>query len=255
MGKLVIGHKIYRYDEVGSTNDVAKGLALEGALEGTVVLAEYQTNGRGRLGRTWISPRGKNILLSVLLKPHLEPDSVFLITLMSSVALARTLASYGFDARIKWPNDILIAGKKAAGILTEMVSDEHQSQCFIVGIGINVNMTQEEIPRDLRDQVSSLGPIKNKTLDRNALIKGLLLSLDENYNLLKHKHYEKILEDWSTLSFLTGKWVRVFVRERILEGVALGIDRKGSLLLKMESGLIETVSSGDIELMEKLYVQ
>ena len=243
-----VGKKIYFYEEADSTNDIADQLAREGAPEGTVVLTEYQDKGKGRMGRKWFSPKGKNILLSIILRPKIDPSFVSLITVMSSVALAKALRKMDFLAKIKWPNDIYIEGKKVAGILTEMKCEQDKINYLVLGIGINVNMAQSDIPETLWNQVSSLAMLKGQSVDRLLFLKNFFSELENEYDQVKDYQYDRILEEWSKMSLLVGKWVEVSCGDRKFEGVVLGSGSKGELLLKLENGFVESVLSGDIRI-------
>ncbi|MBI1871489.1 MAG: biotin--[acetyl-CoA-carboxylase] ligase [Chlamydiae bacterium] len=251
LGTEVIGRKIYYYDRVSSTNDVADRLAEEGACEGTVVVAEYQEKGRGRMGRSWQSPHGKNILFSVVLRPRLDPSFVSLITIMSSVAVTRVLEGFGFNALIKWPNDVYIDGKKIAGILTEMKCEQDQIKHLILGMGLNVNMEESDFSDDLAPIAKSLALVSKIKLDRKDILRKLLCELESTYFLVVKGCYDQVLAEWSRRSFLVGKWVEVIVGDKKEEGVVLGTDSKGALLLRNENGFIASVMSGDVSLRAK----
>lgn len=247
-----IGRKIYYYDVTESTNNVADQLARDGAPEGTLVLAEYQTKGRGRMEREWFSPKGRNILMSVVLRPRMDPGFVSLITVMSSVAVARAIRSVGLDAQIKWPNDVYIEGRKVSGILTEMKCEQDRIKHLVLGIGINVNMLKSEIPLSLHGEASSLSILKGAPIDRKELLKTLLCELEMAYDMVKDDRCERVLGEWSRLSFIVGKWVEVSLGAKKIEGVALGTDSKGALLLKLENGFVEAVLSGDVHLVKRI---
>lgn len=246
--KRLIGRKVYYYDETQSTNDVAEQLARDGAAEGTVVAAEYQSKGRGRLKRQWFSPKGKNLLFSVILRPNLDPGFVSLMTIMSSVAIARAMRKEDVPAQIKWPNDVYVEGKKIAGILTEMSSEQDRVKYVVIGIGMNVNMSEEDFSEDVRSQAISMALLKKANLDRMSFFKKVLLELENCYLKIRQGFYEDILEEWSRCSFLVGQWIEVVSGQRKLEGVVLGTDARGELLLKLENGFIESIISGDINL-------
>jgi BirA family biotin operon repressor/biotin-[acetyl-CoA-carboxylase] ligase len=244
----LIGRKIYYYDETQSTNDVAEQLARDGAMEGTIVAAEYQNSGRGRLKRKWLSPKGRNLLFSVILRPHLDPGFVSLMTIMSSVALARAMRQEGVPARIKWPNDVYVDGKKIAGILTEMSSEQDRVKYVVIGIGMNVNMSADDFQEEIRPLATSMRLSKGLNLDRMAFFKKVLVELEDCYHKIRQGLHEAILEEWSRYSFLMGQWIEVVSGQRRLEGVVIGTDARGELLLKLENGFVESIISGDINL-------
>jgi BirA family transcriptional regulator, biotin operon repressor / biotin---[acetyl-CoA-carboxylase] ligase len=178
----LVGSEILVFEETASTNDVVEHLAKSGAREGLVVFAESQTRGRGRRGRTWISPRGKGLWFSVLLRPALPPTAASRITVAASVAVARAIRqSCGVDARIKWPNDVIVNGKKLAGILTELRAEADEILLAILGIGIDVNCQREDFPSGLADTATSLELEMGSIQDRIALSALVLTALDECY--------------------------------------------------------------------------
>ncbi|MBI1883314.1 MAG: biotin--[acetyl-CoA-carboxylase] ligase [Chlamydiae bacterium] len=237
-----------------STNDVAREYAEKGAPEGTVILAQYQRQGRGRMMRSWSSPKGKNILLSLILRPSLRLEEVSLITVMSSVTVASLLREEGFHAFIKWPNDIYVEGKKVAGILTEMKSEKNEVKHVIVGIGLNVNMDSSECPEDIQKTVTSLAMLSGHLWDRTVLVRELLLQLEKTYEHLQNQEYDFLLSQWSRLSSLVGHWVEVKVSDKKWEGTVLGTDAKGALLLRREGGFIEAFLSGDVKILDRMSV-
>lgn len=245
-----MGREIHCLETVSSSNDAARELARSGSREGTVVLTDFQTQGRGRMGRAWVSPAGKNLLLSVILRPRVRPHVVPLITLMSAVAAARTIRDWNLKAEIRWPNDVCVDGWKVAGILTEMDSGPEGRPFLVLGIGINVNMEETDFPSGLKDEASSMRLLLKKSVDRTALLGSLLLRLEESYALLGGEKHETLSRQWSEFSCLTGRWVRVDSADRRIEGVVLGIDASGELVVRLENGLVETILSGDVRLIK-----
>src|SRR3954468_1224094 len=164
-----LGKKIHYFPEIDSTNRFAFSLASKGGEEGEVVIAESQSDGKGRLGRSWFSPPGVNLYLSIILRPKLAPADAAQLTLMSAVAVAETVKCFlGAPPAIKWPNDILVAGKKIAGILTESSIDRARLHFAVIGVGVNVNVTAELLPEEIRGRTTSLRILKNKPVDRTA---------------------------------------------------------------------------------------
>ncbi|MBI1976117.1 MAG: biotin--[acetyl-CoA-carboxylase] ligase [Candidatus Omnitrophica bacterium] len=242
-----MGQKIVSYEETASTNDVAAKLAVQGMPEGTVVFAESQSKGRGRLGRAWVSPKGKSILMSVIFRPKLLPNQASQITLMSAVAAAKAVEKEtGITSQIKWPNDILIEGKKIAGILTEMQAETDQIRYLIVGIGMNVNVPKEALPENATSIHIETGDMGQGTGDRIRLAQELLRQLERGYDLLHDGQWETVCQEWQERSILTGKQVNVRCMERQIEGTVTGLDPDGSLLIRLDHGLTERVMAGDV---------
>src|SRR5512141_155286 len=174
-----VGHALHWFEEVGSTNDVAKELADEGAAHGEVVVAESQTAGRGRRGRAWASPPGRNLYVSVVLRPELPPSRAAELTLLASVAVCQAVRQAGVTAGIKWPNDLVSRGRKLAGILTELAADPDRVQWVVLGIGINVNLRLEDLPDDLRPIATSLAIARGEPVPRTLFAAAVLTALEE----------------------------------------------------------------------------
>src|SRR5262249_14539510 len=226
-----LGKKIHYFAELDSTNRLAYKLAAEGAVEGEVVLAETQTRGKGRLGRSWFSPPGLNLYLSIILRPNLSPSNAPQLTLVSAVALAETVQPIlGARPAIKWPNDILAGGKKLAGILTESSVDSERLHFVVVGIGVNLNMPADLLPEEIRDRATSLLALTNQLVDRTAFAGELIQSLDRCYGELEQRGFPHIAARWESFFELKGRKVKVEMGDRIVSGIAKGIDRDGALL-------------------------
>ncbi|HTY45433.1 MAG TPA: biotin--[acetyl-CoA-carboxylase] ligase [Patescibacteria group bacterium] len=238
-----IGRKLYYLDAVSSTMDIAVQLGLEGAQEGTVVLAEAQTKGRGRLGRSWFSPKYKGIYASVILKPDILPSQSSILSLLAAVSICEGIKDVtGIEARIKWPNDILIHGKKAGGILTEMSAETDAVRFVVVGIGLNVNNDE----KSLVEGATCLKAQRKDDVDRVALCQELLRKIEANYLLFKAKGAGPIIEKWHAWGVTLGRRVKVMYQHRHLEGLAVDIDKDGGLLLRKDSGLTVKVTAGDV---------
>lgn len=238
-----IGKKIYYYDAVSSTMDIATELGMKGAPEGTLVLAETQTKGRGRLGRSWSSPKYKGIYLSLILKPKISPNQAPVLTLLAAVSVCEAIKEIAdLEAKIKWPNDILIHNKKLGGILTELNAETDEIRFVIIGIGLNVNNEK----KSLIPQATSLKEQRKENIDRIELLKGILEKLEENYLCFCEKSHRAIIEKWRSFSLTLGKRIKIISHDIHLEGVALDIDIDGGLLLRKDSGLIEKVMAGDV---------
>jgi BirA family biotin operon repressor/biotin-[acetyl-CoA-carboxylase] ligase len=238
-----MGKKIYYFDEVSSTMDIAIELGIKGSREGTLILTEAQTKGRGRLGRQWFSPKYKGIYLSLILKPKILPHQASILTLFSAVSICEAIKEItGLDAQIKWPNDILIHHKKLGGILTELNAEMDEIRFVVVGIGLNVNNDK----KTLGNGATSLKEQKKEGVNRIELLKEILRKIEANYLIFQEKGSHLILEKWRDYSITLGKRVKVFSHREHIEGVALDIDTDGGLLVRKDSGLIQKVTAGDV---------
>ncbi|HEX9880718.1 MAG TPA: biotin--[acetyl-CoA-carboxylase] ligase, partial [Candidatus Binatia bacterium] len=209
-----LGKNIHWFETVNSTNVQAHALARQGAPEGDLVIAEEQTHGKGRLGRNWSSPSRLNLYLSLILRPNLPPAHAPQITLMAAVAVADTVQSFGpFPLEIKWPNDVLVGGRKIAGVLTESSSDGTRVFFVILGIGVNLNFPREQMPEEIRDKATSLIELMQKPVDRNAFAGRLIHNLDQCYGSLEASGFDEIARRWDGYFRLRGERVRVVMPE------------------------------------------
>jgi BirA family biotin operon repressor/biotin-[acetyl-CoA-carboxylase] ligase len=246
---MVIGRDIQLLPTAVSTNTRAMELAATGAADGTVVIAETQTGGKGRLGRTWISPRG-NLYLSVILRPDIPMHKAPLITLMGAVAVASSIReTLGLAAGIKWPNDILIAGKKVCGLLTEMSAEQDRIRHVVLGIGIDVNMPIEELPPVIRALTTTLAAEAGRTIDRTVFLRTLLVSLDHEYHVFL-KDPAAVLREWESFNVTIGNRVAISGAGESIEGLAQGIDPEGRLIIKQDDGSLHTVAAGDVTILK-----
>lgn len=242
----VIGRKIYSYKETDSTNDVAHNLAASGEKEGSVVIAEHQSKGRGRLGRKWVSPRGKGAYLSVILRPDILPRELSTITLFTALSVAKTIRELvDLAAFIKWPNDILVNKRKVCGILTELDGEADKINFVIAGIGININTKRELLPKE----ASSLLAEKGKNIPRVEFVKALLRNLDRYYRIFNKGKINKILEEYKKFSSVLDRRVQVNYHNRLISGQAVDIDDEGALILRMDSGFNERILAGDVTVL------
>ncbi|MEN2986665.1 MAG: biotin--[acetyl-CoA-carboxylase] ligase [Thermodesulfovibrionaceae bacterium] len=246
-----IGKEIVILEEVESTNTVANELLKIGYPSGTVVIANKQLKGRGRLGRVWISPANKNIYLSIGIKPNFPPKYATLLTLTSTVACTLALRRFtDIPVTIKWPNDMLINNKKVGGILTEMRTEAERIKSAVVGIGINVNMDETDFPEEIKDIATSLKIHKGKIISRALLIVEVLKEFDKWYQLLEKTKRKEIIDKWIELSGTIGRQVKIVLSERQqLVGIAEAIDEEGRLILKLSDGAYEKISAGDVILL------
>jgi BirA family biotin operon repressor/biotin-[acetyl-CoA-carboxylase] ligase len=250
LGKTkVIGRDIRVFEQTTSTNDVIEKLARDGVKEGVVVFAESQTKGRGRLGRKWMSPQRKGLWFSVLLRPDLRPQEATQLTVASATALRRAIQSEtGLKPEIKWPNDILIRGKKVAGILTELSAELDHVKHIILGIGVDVNLSAGEFPSELRKLATSLKIESGKTISRADLATEILRELDCDYARICAGKFEAVADEWEELCTTIGQNVAIQIGERRIRGRAESLDDDGALLLRTEHGRLERIIGGDVTL-------
>ncbi len=240
------------FGETDSTNLQAKAMAAQGAAEGTVVVADTQTRGRGRRGRTWFSPPGQSIYASIILRPPMAPAQAPQITLMTAVALARTLIeTAGLEATIKWPNDILIHGKKIAGILTEISTEMDQVDYVVVGLGINVHTPQEAMPDEIAQIATSVSIENGTRVTRTELLCALLQQFETCYRQLVQDGFIPIMDQWRRMTDIIGQRVYVDVLNTRYTGVVQAVDDDGVLILKDDKGPIRRIFSGDVTRMRK----
>jgi len=242
-----LGGKFHYFAELGSTNVHARTLAEQGAAQGEVVIAEAQTDGRGRLGRRWESPPGVNIYFSVILRPRLLPVHAPQITLMAAVALAETVAPLIEQAPvIKWPNDILVNGKKLAGVLSEAVCNPERINHVILGIGLNLNYRAVSMPAEIRRRATSVTDLTGNEIDRESVMIRLIQNLDRCYGELEECGFETLRPRWDKFFGLRGRRVRIENHEQVVTGRALGIDRNGALVVEDEFGELQNIYAGDV---------
>ena len=242
-----IGRNLHYYDSIDSTNIRAKGIALE-APEGTVIIAEQQTEGIGRLGRTWLSPKGKGIWMSIILKPQVEPENVSKITLLGAAAVNLALDQMDINSQIKWPNDIIIHEKKVGGILTEMSMERHRVNYVVMGLGIYVNLEQDEFPEELKSKATSLKIAVKENVDKDILISYILNHFEELYEEFKRGSISKTVEICRMNSVLLGEEVQIIKGGETRIGKALDINAEGELLIQFENNVIENIISGEVSL-------
>ncbi len=244
---ILVGQQIYCENEIKSTNQLAQQLAGKGAVEGTVVLADAQSAGRGRLGRKWESPAGVNLYCSILLKPQIPPRQAPQLTFLSAVATAETLREFcGVDARVKWPNDILVGGRKIAGLLNELSAETEQIHSLVLGIGINVNMTSDQFPEDLRYPATSLRIETGESHFRLPLVRLLIKKVDSLYAEFLAEGFAPLRRRWEALFDLLDRQVEVDLGQRSITGVVGGLEPDGALKLFLADGSVERIIAGDV---------
>ena len=243
----VIGRDIRVFEETTSTNDVIEKLARDGVKEGAVVFAESQTKGRGRLGRKWSSPTHQGLWFSILLRPKLTPQETTQLTVVSATALRRAIKKVaGLSADIKWPNDLLIGGKKVVGILTEMSAEVDRVRHVILGIGVDVNQT--DFPPELRAIATSLKAEAGEEISRAELAVEILRELDFDYARLCAGKFAAAADEWEAGCGTIGQGVSVQMGARRIRGIAEALDDDGALLVRTEHGHLERVIGGDVTL-------
>lgn len=236
-------------DSVDSTNNLAKKLAYDGATEGTVIVAEVQTGGKGRLERNFFSPRGKGIYFSVILRPKCLPKDAPKFTLMAAVAVANAMKRFNLPAQIKWPNDIMFDGRKVVGILTELSAQIEKVNYIVVGIGINVNIAPKDFPADIKKVAASLSEINGDEISRLDFFRAVLEEFDKLYCTINAEGFKKIFEYWKKFNITLGRNVKVISAEtgESFNGIAEDIDEDGALIVTTESGR-QTLYAGDVSI-------
>lgn len=242
-----LGAKFHYFTEISSTNTHARELAERGAAEGEIVIGETQTHGRGRLGRHWESPSLVNLYLSIILRPKLAPKHAPQITLMAAVALVETFAPLIAQAPIiKWPNDILVNGKKLAGVLTEAACSADLIEHVILGIGINVNYRVDSMPSELRSRATSIADLTRNNVDRENVLLRLIQALDRCYGELEEFGFDALRRRWEAHFGWRGRRVKVQHLDQVLTGRARGIERDGALVLEDDHGVLHSIYAGDV---------
>ncbi|QGQ96841.1 biotin--[acetyl-CoA-carboxylase] ligase [Paenibacillus psychroresistens] len=245
-----LGRVVRIYDEVDSTQNIAHTLVRQGAIEGTLVIAEQQNAGRGRMGRNWFSPKGKGIWMSLILKPTISMQFTPQLTLLVAVALCRAIQAHiPHQVGIKWPNDLLINGKKISGILLESSAEDERLNYVIAGIGISVNLLAEDYPEELKAKATSLFIEKGQLVDREQLICDFLLQLEVLLELYTQQGFAPIRSLWEALTISLHKPLRIQTAKGWVEGVANAIDEMGALWVTLPNGENIKLYSGDIELL------
>jgi BirA family biotin operon repressor/biotin-[acetyl-CoA-carboxylase] ligase len=237
-----IGKKVFHFFDVTSTNWIAKQLASQFRdVHGAIVVSETQSGGKGRYNRPWMSFMG-GLWFSIILRPSMSPSDSPHLTHAAGIAVTKCIRTYGLDARIKWPNDVLIHGKKVCGILTEISTTLDMLDYAVVGIGVNVNIDTSSFPEDIRENATAMRHELGKPIDRVKLLQEILVEFEETYKKLE-KGYN-ILDEWKSLSDTIGREVVVKTVHKTIEGVATGIDSKGALVVKTDKGM-ERILSGE----------
>jgi len=243
-----IGRDIRYFESTPSTSWIAKDLCNKGDIEllnGTVIIAEQQTGGVGRLGRAWVSPSG-GIWITLILKPKIPIDHMFMINMACSIAIVRTIRKeYNLGALIKWPNDIYIGDKKVSGTLLELAAEADEVHYSLLGIGIDANIEADKLPQEPSRPITSLSLELGYDIRRSKLLARLLKEFEQRYLLLESGEYETIRREWKSLSITLDHRVQIRTPRKTFEGEALDIDEYGALIVRKDNGKIERVISGD----------
>jgi BirA family transcriptional regulator, biotin operon repressor / biotin---[acetyl-CoA-carboxylase] ligase len=255
IGKGLFGTDVIYFEELGSTNTYMKELAAGASMpEGTCVVCENQTKGRGRMGRQWFSPDSKNISMSLLLRPDIPPFMAPAFSIFAGVCVYEVLKRYvDENIRIKWPNDILVNNKKVCGILTEMSSEQDKTEYIVIGTGINVRGSTKNMPPEIRSAATTLESVVCKSavkIHRADIIRGILERFELYYPENKKGVTKQIFDKWKCYSDAIGRKIEYYIDKRAINGEIVDIDKSGALLVKSDSG-IETVHAGMIFELER----
>ncbi|MDF2947022.1 MAG: bifunctional BirA, biotin operon repressor/biotin--acetyl-CoA-carboxylase ligase [Bacillales bacterium] len=243
----IFGKDIFFYQVVTSTQKIATEMAMSGAAEGTVIVAEEQTEGRGRLQRKWHTPSGNSVAMSIIIRPRILLSSTPHFTLLVAVSIVKAIKDIStLNPKIKWPNDILINGKKSVGILTELNAEADQINFLIVGIGINVNQVIDDLPKEIQNIATSLAIEDGKKFRRAELIRSILTNLEYFYEKYIKEGFTSIKDIWEKESCTIGENIIAKTSLETIEGRAVGITNDGILLLEDKEGNIHNIISGDI---------
>ena len=248
----IFGSPVHYFPIIDSTNVYAVRLAREGAAEGTTVIADAQSGGKGRLGRSWISPPGVNLYLSVILRPSVSASVAPQLNLLAAVAVADAISEVcQLTPAIKWPNDVLVAGKKVCGILAEMQTEAGELRAVILGIGVNINAPLSAFPEELHDKASSLLLVSGRTIERSMFTASLLTHLEKYYILWLEQGFSALRTTWEMYaSSVLGKRIAVAASEGTVTGTALGLDDNGALLVRDEAdNAIHRLLAGDVSVI------
>ncbi|MDD5644169.1 MAG: biotin--[acetyl-CoA-carboxylase] ligase [bacterium] len=242
----IIGKNIVTYRSCSSTSDIAEEKARSGAEEGTVIFAEYQTKGRGRLGRTWLSEKSMDLLCSVILRPGIHPSSSSILTVSAALSICEMLRHFGLSATIKWPNDVMIKNKKIGGVLTEIKTEADIIDYAVMGIGVNINSEIRKMGPDIRKTATSVFDECGHKADRIEAGRNLLSALDRKYRFIRSKNPGCIIKEYIDYSSTLGNVIDIKVGSAALHGYAQGFDDTGALIIRRDDNSIEKVISGEL---------
>lgn len=249
LSTAIMGSRLEYFDELPSTNDEARRLAREGCPEGTVVITERQTGGKGRMGRPWFSPRGKGLWFSVVLRPPVNPAETPRATMVAAVAVAEAVRDYtGVDAGIKWPNDILAGDKKLCGILVELNAEMDRVNFMVAGVGLNVNIPRGDFPPEIGATATSLQAEAERHIPRVPLLRAMLQSIEKWYRLWLDQGFAPVLHRWRQLCVTLDCPVTVHTVRETYTGHAVDVDETGALLVRTDDGRTERLLAGEVTL-------
>jgi BirA family transcriptional regulator, biotin operon repressor / biotin---[acetyl-CoA-carboxylase] ligase len=242
-----LGKNVHVFQEIGSTNSKAMQMAAKGAEEGTLLIAETQTGGKGRLGRKWFSPSGVNLYLSLILRPPIDCAQATILTLLAGIAVAQAIRERSdLTADLKWPNDVLIGEKKVAGILAELAADGQVIKHLVLGIGLNVNSEASMFSPELSKTATSLKIESGQTMSRLEMLETLVNQLERWYTVFLDQGPTPILKEYSRLSRTLGRQIQVVCHDKVLKGEAVGLAPNGGIVLREENGTTITILTGDV---------
>jgi BirA family biotin operon repressor/biotin-[acetyl-CoA-carboxylase] ligase len=249
LGTKKFGRTIVFLHETGSTNNVAKDLAAYGANEGTVVVAETQTSGRGRFDREWISPTG-GLWFSAVLRPRLSIAEAYRLVFVAGLAAAQVLhEQYGLPVETKWPNDVLVSGKKVCGMLVETNSTERELNFAVLGVGVNANFeVKNALPNGLKETATSLKNELGHKVDLSELLRAMLQCIENIYGSLLNGHWSQILNEWKEFAVFLDHKVKVVCGNERFSGIASDVDLDGRLIVRLDDGTVKHVICGDVSL-------
>ena len=246
----VVGQNLLFFEQLDSTNLYAKRIAEGGFLDGTVIIADEQLKGKGRMGRIWVSPKGKGIWMTIMLKPKINPADASKVTLLAACAISKAIEEIsGLSTKIKWPNDIVVNGKKLCGILTEMSAEIDEINYLIIGIGVNVNIDLEDFPKELQAIATSVKIEKGSGIIRKDLAAAIINQFERYYNgFIKTGSIKAYINEYKEKSAVLGKKVSVISSTLELQGTVIDISEEGQLQLELQDGSIKEIISGEVSL-------
>ncbi|MEK7398572.1 MAG: biotin--[acetyl-CoA-carboxylase] ligase [Candidatus Poribacteria bacterium] len=242
----ILGKEIVYFDETTSTNDVAFALAIDGAINGTLVIADSQTKGRGRLDRKWFSPKGTSILASLIMRPKIALSHSGNITPITTISIVQAIRHItNLTAMIKWPNDIVVNDRKVSGILVESKIERNRAKFFVVGFGVNVNIPKNDFPEEILETATSLSVELQHEVSRVQLLQEILYQLESRYTEMMDDSID-FLQEWKNLSVTIGRRVKIERPDEVFFAKALDIDKNGALIIQLGSGEIQSIMNDDL---------
>ncbi len=243
----LLAQKIYAFWSVGSTNEFAYSRAVQGESEGTLVIAEQQSKGRGRKLHNWDSPFNKGLWFSLILRPEVPAARAGLVPYLAGISVAEAVETYtGLKPAVKWPNDLLLSGRKFCGILSEVEFENSKIKFIVLGIGINVNHKKEEFPEEFREMATSLRIERDARLDRADFLAEVLLRIENNYNDLKQNGFKNIINRWKKRCPQLGKKVTIVQNDEKYQGIFEDLNDEGCLMLRTNEGELKKIVAGDL---------